>query len=141
MRITRFALLGFALLLTTAASLLGQTLGEITGEVRDPSGSDVVGADVTATNNANGSVRSVVTNSAGLYSFPSLQPGVYAVKVTMRGFQAVTRTNVHLQLQQTARLDFALQLGQVSEVAEVVGGAPLLTTEGSTVGTVIENKR
>ncbi len=128
MRITRYAVFGFVLLLTTAVPILGQTLGEITGEVRDPTGGSVIGAEVTATNSANGAIRRVVTNDAGFYSFPSLQPGIYAVKVTMQGFQAVTRPNVELQVQQTARLDFALQLGTVSEVVEVVGGAPLLTT-------------
>src|SRR5713226_1965438 len=123
MRIKRLALM--ALFLTTAWPLLSQTFGEISGEVRDPSGSAVVGASVTATNTANGAIRSVVTNDAGLYSFPSLQPGIYSVKVTLQGFQAVTRPDVELQVQQTARLDFALQLGQVSEVVEVAGGAPM----------------
>ena len=139
----RAATFSIALLLALASAALvpGQTLGEITGEVRDPSGSVVVGAEVTVTNNATAAARSVVTNSAGLYSFPSLQPGVYTVKVTMPGFQALTRPDIELQVQQTARIDFTLRLGQVSEVVEVVGGAPLLTTEGSTVGTVIENKR
>jgi hypothetical protein len=89
MRIAKFC---FAVLLAFAsASLLpGQTLGEITGEVHDPSGSVVVGAEVTSTNDATGAVRSVLSNNAGLYSFPSLQPGVYTLKVTMPGFQAVT---------------------------------------------------
>src|SRR5262249_55234606 len=56
-------------------------------------------------------------------------------------FQAVSRPDVELQVQQTARIDFTLQLGQVTDVVEVAAGAPLLTIEGSTVGTVIENKR
>jgi len=128
------------LLLALAVSLCGQTLGEITGNVHDPSGSVIV-AEVTVTNNATGSSRRQPTNSAGLYSFPSLQPGVYTVKITMAGFQAMTRPDIELQVQQTARIDFELRLGQISEVLEVAGGAPLLATEGSTVGTVIENRR
>lgn len=137
MRIATFC---FALL-AWAASLPGQTLGEIDGEVHDPTGSIVAGAEVIATSDATGAARSVLTNNAGLYSFPSLQPGAYTLKVTMQGFRAVTRPGIELQVQQTARIDFTLEVGQVSETVEVVGGAPLLTTEGSTVGTVIENKR
>jgi len=63
------------------------------------------------------------------------------VKVEAQGFQSEERTGVQLQVQQTARIDFQLHVGQISEVIEVTGGAPLLTTENATVGSVIENKR
>src|SRR5216110_2951093 len=79
-----------------------QTFGEITGEVKDPSGALVPGAPVTATNTATNALRSTVTNEAGIYSFPSLVPGIYSVKVELPGFQPVTR-NLELQVQQAAR--------------------------------------
>src|SRR5262245_42216919 len=119
----------------------GQTFGEITGEVTDSSGSNVAGAAVTVTNKATNAVRSVPTNDSGIYTFPSLLPGVYDVKVAKAGFRSVTRTDVRLEVQQAARLDFVLQVGQVTEVIEVVGGAPLLVTETATLGTVVEQKR
>jgi hypothetical protein len=131
-------LIGMLCLVGTAAS--AQTLGEITGEVTDPSGAAVVGAVVTATNTATNATRAVRTNDAGVYSFPSLQPGNYTVKVEMQGFRAATRSDVALQVQQTARIDFGLQVGQVTEVVEVTGSAALLATENSTVGTVIDNR-
>jgi len=134
-------LCGLVLLLGLVASLPGQTSGEIAGEVRDPSGSVIAGADVKAVNKATGAERTAATNGAGLYNFPGLQPGVYDVTVAKSGFQTMSRTDLTLQVQQTARVDFALQLGQTTQVVEVTGGAALLTTETATVGTVIENKR
>ena len=121
--------------------LFGQTFGEITGEIRDSSGGSLVGAKVAATHRTTGAVRSAVSNEAGNYTFPSLQPGQYDLKVEATGFRTVSRANVELQVQQTARIDFAMQVGQVNEVVEVSGEVPLLATEDATVGTVIENRR
>jgi hypothetical protein len=134
----RFAV---ALLVVSSAPMLAQTFGEITGEIRDSSGGVVPSATVTVTNQATGSVRTVSANQEGVYSFPSLPPGVYDLKVTAQGFEVFTRRQIELQVQQTARIDFSLQLGEVTQTIEISGGAPLLTTEDATVGTVIENRR
>lgn len=121
--------------------LQGQTLGTVTGEVKDASGAAVAGATVTVTNTGTNGVRIVTTNEEGIYSVPALVPGMYAVKAEKTGFKSSTRTGVELQVQQTARIDFGLEVGQVSETIEVSGVAQLLTTENATVGTVIEQKR
>ena len=134
-------LCGLAVLLSMASSLPGQTSGEIAGSVRDPSGAVVAGADVKATNKATGAERTTVTNDSGLYNFPVMQPGVYDVIVTKPGFQSAARNDMTLQVQQTARVDFELQIGQATQTVEVTGAAALLTTENATVGSVIENKR
>src|SRR5262249_22224400 len=104
--------LSFLLLTATAFC---QTLGEISGQVTDSTGGAIPGAKVVATNVDTNAAREVVTNEAGVYSFPSLQPGTYNVRVEKSGFKAVTRTNVLLEVQQSARLDVELPLGQVSE--------------------------
>jgi outer membrane receptor protein involved in Fe transport len=119
----------------------GQTLGEITGVVTDPTGAVVAGAAVTVTNPQTGLTRAATTNTAGNYVFPALQPGTYNVRVEMQGFRTEVRSDVQLQVQQTARLDFQLAVGAVTETVEVAGGAPLLNTENATVGTVIDNQR
>ena len=119
----------------------GQTLGEIAGEVKDSSGAVVPGASVTATNVATNVSRAVVTNDAGIYAFPALVPGTYRVRVEMRGFKPVTRSDIALQVQQTARIDFTLEVGQLSEAIEVTGATALMTTENATVGTVIDNQQ
>jgi len=133
----------FLLLLFAAASWLpasGQTLGEIVGIVTDSTGLVVPNASITVTNTATNTVRKAVTNETGLYTVPGLVPGPYSVRVEVPGFRTMTR-NIELQVQQTARVDFTLQVGQVSEAIEVSGSAIMLTTENATVGTVIENRR
>lgn len=119
----------------------GQTFGDINGEVRDPSGAKVTGVQVTLTNTSTNAVRTATTNEDGIYSFPALVPGSYNLRAEKTGFKVVTRTSIEIQVQQSARIDVELPLGQVSESVEVSGAAQLLTTEDATVGTVIENKR
>lgn len=123
------------------ACLLAQTFGEITGEIRDASGAVVTDAALTVTNRATNVTRTSATNESGVYSFPSLPPGIYELRVEKQGFRSATRSDIELQVQQSARIDITLALGQVSEVVEVTGSAATLTTENATVGTVIENKR
>src|SRR5215467_4210495 len=127
-------------LLFSGLSLLGQTLGEITGQVSDPSGAGVPSSAVTLTNTATNAVRQTNSNEQGLYTFPSVPPGIYNLKVEHPGFKTVTSNNVEVQVQQTVRLDLTLQVGQVSESIEVSATAALLQAENATVGTVVETK-
>ena len=120
---------------------LAQTLGEITGEVKDQSGALVPDASITVLNTATNVARTTTANSAGIYSFPGLTPGTYQLKATAAGFQTAVINSIELQVQQTARVDFALKLGQATETVEVEANAALLTTENATVGTVIEQTR
>ncbi len=129
-------LLAVALCLPVAA----QTLGEIVGAVTDSTGAVVVGAPVTITNTSTNAVRNAVTNDAGLYTVPGLVPGPYSVKIEMAGFRVMT-SSLTVQVQQTARVDFVLQVGQVTETVEVNASGLSLATENATVGTVIEEKR
>src|SRR5712691_6794051 len=89
--------------------VFSQTFGEITGEVKDSAGAIIVGAKVTATNTGTSASRETVTTNAGVYSFPSLQPGFYDVRVEQPGFRAAV-SRIELQVQQTARIDFMLQV-------------------------------
>src|ERR1700757_3535057 len=75
----------------------GQTFGEITGVVTDPSGAVVAQAAVTVTNPETNFTRKVTTNVSGNYSFPALLPGTYNVRAETQGFQAEVRTGVDLQ--------------------------------------------
>jgi hypothetical protein len=118
-----------------------QTFGEITGVVQDPSGGFIPNASVTVTNTATNVARSTETNTSGLYSFPDLTPGTYDVKVVATGFGVTAKTGILLQVQQTARIDFALVLGQAAQTIEVAANTALLATDNATVGTVIEEQR
>ena len=136
----RKALLLIGLCLLLSASLLGQTFGTITGAVRDPSGAVVPNANVTVVNTSTNAVRTTVTNNEGIYAFPALVLGPYEVKIETPGFRTVT-SKLEFQIQQTARVDFALQVGQTSESIEISAAAALLTTDNATVGSVIEERR
>ncbi|MEJ7607918.1 MAG: carboxypeptidase-like regulatory domain-containing protein, partial [Bryobacteraceae bacterium] len=124
-----------------ALPLSAQTFGDISGEVRDASGASIAGAQVTVTNTGTNATRNVQSNESGNYSFPALPPGIYVLKAEKTGFKSYTRPGIELQVQQSARIDIDLPVGQVSESVEVSASAALLSTENATVGTVIENKR
>ena len=134
----------FAALLMVVACVvpaMAQSVGEIAGEVRDSSGAAIADVRVTATNVETNVARNTTTNSSGAYDFPGLNPGNYAVKAEKQGFKTVLNTNIALQVQQSARIDIEMAVGQVSESVEVNAAAALLATEDATVGTVIETKR
>src|SRR5712692_9752936 len=125
--------------LVLCAPCVAQTLGTITGEVRDSTGAVVPGVTVTAVNKATNATRTTPSNAVGLFDFPALQPGTYTVKSELEGFKTATR-DVELQVQETARVNFTLELGTIAEEATVVGFSPLVETSNATVGTVIENR-
>src|SRR5215472_1290226 len=118
-----------------------QTFGSIIGVVTDPSGALIPNASVTVTNTSTNVARATTSNTAGLYSFPDLVPGTYDVKVVATGFDTTVKPNILLQVQQTARVDFALNVGQATQTIEVAANTTLLSTENATVGTVIEEQR
>lgn len=132
-----FLLLGIC----TAPANAQTTSTEILGLVTDSSGSVVPGAKVTITRVATGEKRTVETNAAGEYSFPLIEIGDYNVHVTMQGFKAQTVTGLHVELQQKARVNVTLEVGQVTDSVEVSAQAIALKTEDASVGQVIENKR
>ncbi|MGH9628629.1 MAG: carboxypeptidase regulatory-like domain-containing protein, partial [Bryobacteraceae bacterium] len=132
-----------AVLLILAASVpsFGQIVsGSIVGSVRDSSQAVVAGATVTVTNQATNQVRETITSSLGDYSVPSLPPGRYRVSVAHSGFKQASISDLELRIDQTARADFTLELGQVTESVLVQANAVLLQTETPTIGQVIEEK-
>src|SRR5258708_9268292 len=136
-----FLLVLLCLMACSAWPLRGQTFGEITGTVTDATGAVVAGAGVTVTNVSTNQIRRLETNRTGNYTVPFLVPGIYNVQAETAGFKTATRSNVDLQVDTVARINFALEVGDVSQHLEVAGGAPLLVTESAALGTVIENKR
>lgn len=130
------------LLLFVAVSgiALAQT-GEVTGRVTDPTGAIVPGAEVMVKNVDTGVSRQVVSNEAGYYSAPLLPTGNYQVSVSKTGFRPVSRTGVRLEVQQVARLDFSLEVGNVAESVDVVGAAPLVATEEASLATTVDHRK
>lgn len=132
--------LGAAAALVVAAGGLAQNSG-IQGVVADDTGGVIPGAQVTVANTATGVEYSAESNETGFYSVPFLSPGTYSVSAQSEGFALSTRENLKLDVQQIARVDFALSVGAVTETIEVSAAAALLESEQAVMGQVIENKR
>ncbi|MBL8293762.1 MAG: carboxypeptidase regulatory-like domain-containing protein, partial [Bryobacterales bacterium] len=131
-----------ALILSAVLAASAQTTStEVLGVVRDPSGSMIAGAGVTLTRQETGEVRRATTNSEGLYTFPLIEPGTYRVNVEMSGFRATVVNDINVVLQQRARVDVTLEIGDLSQKVEVTAEARLLNTEDAAVGQNIESKR
>jgi Carboxypeptidase regulatory-like domain len=111
--------------------------GALAGTVTDPAGNVIVGATVTAANEANGQSATAGTTSAGTYRFPSQIVGNYNVTVAAPGFKSAQRTGVVIQLQTTTTLDIGLEVGSTAETVQISAGAPQLQTEAADVGTVV----
>ncbi len=112
----------------------------LTGNVYDPSGAVIPGAKVTITNVAQGTHFTAVTNSAGAYSVPGLNPGIYQVQAEARGFKIAQALGVIIEVGETARQNLTLQPGAVATTVRVSASAVSLDTDDSTVGQVIQNR-
>jgi carboxypeptidase family protein len=113
---------------------------ELTGTILDSSGAAIGGANIRATNVATNVSRETTSDNTGNYRIPLLPPGDYTVSVEAPGFRKLVQTGITLQINQQARLDLTMQVGQVSETLEVTGQAPLLESESSSLGTVVNQK-
>src|SRR6476660_5742861 len=132
-----------ALLLGVAAVNLvtAQTLDTgILGLITDPSGAVIAGASVTVTNTGTGVRRVAPTAPDGKYDIRSLVPGQYTIEVTSLGFRPARASNLSIQINQQARLDFSMQVGEVAEAVEVNSTSPL-QTENATLGEVVGSER
>jgi len=135
------AALCLALAVNGSMALAQTPTATVTGQVRDSSGAAVPGARVVARNIQTNIEREAVTSENGDYTIPLLNVGEYQVSVEKQGFKKAVQTGLVLQVDQKARLDFTLQIGQVSESVEVTAAASLVQTDSASVGTVIDNKR
>ena len=129
-------------ILVATPNLLGQaSTGTITGTVQDPTGAVVPGATVTLSNPETGLERDATTSANGDYTFVFLQPATYAVEVEAPGMQRATVAGIVLQVDQVARVDVAMTVGEVTETVEVTADPVALQTDNATLGHVIASKQ
>lgn len=131
----------FSLLLIVPCAMAQSSSATIVGTVRDPAGAPVSGAVIKVTSVATQGERESVTDATGGFRIPFLSPGEYSLAATAPGFRPEVVQRVPLTVNQTARLDFALQLGSVDQRIEVEAVVPLLNTDTATLGQVIESKQ
>jgi hypothetical protein len=115
------------------------TTGRILGTVNDQSGAGVAGASVVITDVQRDTKRTVTTDASGDYAAPELQPGVYKIRAEAKGFKAVERPNIAVEVAQDLRVDIALSPGQISETVVVTDEVPLVNSTSATLGGTLSN--
>lgn len=129
-------------LLLLSITLNAQTIDTaILGAVTDTTGAVVPKATITVTQIATGVRRNAESNTDGNYEVRYLVPGEYSVEVKAGGFRTSRAASVQVQINQQVRIDFAMQVGEVTESVEVTAATPLLQTENATLGEVIGQEK
>ncbi len=115
--------------------------GTILGTARDESGAVLQSVKTLITHEQTNQSIMVETDSLGNYTVPLLKPGPYSVTAELPGFRRFVRRDVVLQVDQTARVDIPMKLGEVAQTVEVTGESPLLQSENASIGAVIDEKK
>jgi trimeric autotransporter adhesin len=139
MRMRTALVLAASLVVASAGVLFGQGFqGTLRGSIKDPGGV-VPGVEVTLTNEQTNVKRTTVTNEAGEYNFPNIDPGTYGVRATLQGYKTIDRTAIRIGTQQALTLDLMMEVGAIEENVTVTGQAPLIETSNASQGTVLDS--
>jgi hypothetical protein len=114
--------------------------GSLTGTVKDPQGAAVASAKITALQIDTNATFSTVSSDSGDYTLSALMIGPYRVSVEAPGFKRASNNNVQLTSGSTIRLDFAMELGAVTESVQITAQASALETESTRVATNLTTK-
>jgi hypothetical protein len=107
--------------------------GGLVGNVTDASNAAVPGAKVSIQHVATGTSRETTANEVGTYRFPTILPGTYALAVQASGFRAFRQSGVEVTVNNLARVDARLEVGEVTEQVTVEASAVALQTDRSEV--------
>ena len=122
-------------------SLFGQgSAGSISGTITDQTGGALGGATVTVSDVDRGINRTLTTDASGAYSAPNLTPGNYKVRAEFKGFKAVERQNIQLEVNRELRVDLTLQPGEQTQVVNVTEAVPLIETTNAELGGTLQNQ-
>jgi hypothetical protein len=134
------AVFAVAMVVTGVAS--GQLTGKgaITGTVTDRTGAVIANAEVSAQNGATGINTTTKTTGAGDYNFPNLDPGIYTVTISAKGFETLTQKNVHVNAMESQTYSPTLTVGAASIDVTVTDEPPQLETTNATLGATMENE-
>jgi outer membrane receptor protein involved in Fe transport len=129
------------LLLILPLLLFGQSeRGTILGTVKDSTGAVITGAKVSVTNTSTGLSVALTTNDVGEFVAPSLQVGVYSLRVEKEGFRPASISGITLNAAMTVRNDVTLELGTTTTAVEVQANALQLATENAKTSVAVTNK-
>jgi hypothetical protein len=131
-----------ALFFVASQTLRADVTGTILGNVTDPSGAAVPGAEVTLSNAATGFNRKTATDPVGFYQFLAVPVGEnYTVEVELKGFQKSSQPGIKLLVNQKYRADFQLVVGEVTQTVEVSANAAQVESTSNQLGDVIEDRK
>lgn len=133
-------LLGLSLLLPLAAAH-GQGFGSISGTVTDPTGAAIPNAAVVATQTDNGRQTTVTTNSTGNFTFPTLLPAHYSLRISAAGFETNMQKDLVLEANQAVSADAKLTIGAENTTVTVDTAPPQIDTTTGTLSEVIDRQR
>jgi hypothetical protein len=135
-------LLGFVvLLLVSVGTCLAQSTATLAGTVTDPTGAVVSGASIKVRSLATNTIRETVSDSAGSFVVPSLQPGDYEIRTTAAGFGTNVIKTVTLQVDQAVTANVKLNVQSTGETVQVeAGAAPIIDSQTITMGQVIDKE-
>jgi hypothetical protein len=141
--LTRFGvtqIVVMAALCLTTHNAIGQATASLQGSIKDPTGAAIPNAQIIAHNLATGEERKAVSDSAGIYALPSLPIGSYRLNVNAAGMQSIVVNGLALEVGQVAAENFTLQVESSKQVVEVTATNPVITSETTTVGAVMDSK-
>jgi len=127
--------------LIAVASAQAVSTATLGGTVKDDGGGVLPGVTVTATQTATGQVRTTVTNDTGDYTLTALPVGPYRIEFTLQGFRTFVQNGVVLEVGGSPTLNATLGVGELNEVIQVQGTAPLIETRNPGLGQMIDNQK
>ena len=134
-------LVAIAVLVTSQAAAFAQGFTAVTGSVRDPTGAVIPGVEVTVTNAATGATRLVITNETGTYAVNQLPPGTYDVSASLPGFRTQLMSGVSLPIGETITVNLALEVGEITDVVDVIANAEAVNTVDAKLGVGFDTQK
>src|SRR5215471_16815751 len=126
--------------LLVGANAQTNTVGSISGTVRDPQRAVVGKAEVVVEEERTGFSRTVLTNDGGFYSVPSLPFGRYSVSTAPPGFKKTIHSGVELHVNENVVVDLTLEIGSVNETITVYRDDNV-DTRSSSVSSLVSEKQ
>ncbi len=121
-------------------SCLASAVGSAGGYAKDSTGAALPGVQIVITNNATSEKITRTSSSDGGFQFPQLAPGTYSMEATLNGFKRADVKQVIVEVDQITRVDLTLEIGETSESVEVNTATPLLETDQSAIGSVVQSR-
>ena len=132
---------GSVFLTPSVAMAQGTTLAQVSGNVTDPTGAAIVGAEVSMTQTDTNLVRTTRSSASGSYLLPNLPIGPYKLEVKAQGFKTFVQEGIVLAVNNNIEINTSMTIGQTSESVEVSAQASMVETKESSVSTLVDQKR